>query len=160
MHSGRDYPYHPDYWATEAWFWRGFVPFKLHAELTAPAGPPFTIIPFPWSELSDPGEVSLDAKEITYEIAIFPPAAYPSLTVTLDRLDLGGEYKARWRATLRDGAGAWGTAFLLQPYPQRVVLANGFDYVVPSPPYTGAQGPPLKLRPATYEEGGSPWLYY
>ncbi len=160
MHAGRQYPYHPDYWSTEAWFWRGHVPFKLHAETTDVTVPPFSIIPFPWSALSDPGQPSDDRKSITYEIAVFPPAAYPALIVTMDLLKSEPEWQARWRATLRDGGGAWGTAFLLQPYPQRVVLAERFDYVVPSPPYTGSQGPPIKLRPATYAEGGSPWPHY
>lgn len=160
MHSGRPYPYHPSYWATEAWFYRGFVPFKLHAETTGACAPPFSIVPYPWNALSDPGTVSPDCKVITYEIAIFPPDAYPALIVSMDLLVIDGDRKARWRATLRDGGGAWGTAFALQTYPQRLVLVDGFDYVVPAPPYTGAQGPPIKLRPATYAEGGSPWLNY
>lgn len=160
MHVGRPYPYNLIYYATEAWFWPGFVPHKLWGELTASPLPPFNVMPFPWTGISDPGVVSADEKLVTYEFAVFPPAAYPALFVSLDRITLLGEYKARWRATLADGSGAWGTAFLIQDYPQRVVYANGFDYTVPAPPYTGAQGPPFRFRPALYSEGGTPYPDY
>lgn len=160
MHAGRPYPYHPEYWATEAWFYRGFVPFKLKGTLTATANPPWNIMPPGWTGVSDPGVTSMGGKEITYEFAVFPPGAFPQLLVTMDKHILGSDSKARWRCTLSGSGGPWATAVLLQPFPQRVVLANGFDYSLPAPPYTSAVGPPLRFEPADYDEGGSPWPNY
>lgn len=160
MHVGRAYPYHPSYWSGMAWFWPGWVPWKVHCELGQVAPPPFSILPFPWSGLSGPGEADDDGAAIDYTIRVYPELEEPYLVLTLDRSDVLGVAYARWRCTLRDGGGAWGTAFLLQEFPQRVVSCPGFEYVVPAPPYTGTGGPEIRIRPATYAEGGSPFPNY
>jgi len=159
MHCGRDYPYHPTYWATEAWFYRGFVPWKLYGQMYGEASPPWNIIPYGWSGISDPGYVDPDDQTINYEFAIDPPNAYPNMIVSLDLAIVGGVKKARWRASVGSGGSYWATAVLLQEFPQRVVHAHGFDYSLPAPPYTSALGPPLDLIPASYEDGGQPFEY-
>lgn len=157
MHKGNPYPYHPTYWATRAWFYRGFVPWKLKGTMTDEGCPPWNIIPEGWTGISDPGVIELNGEAVTYEFAIDPPNAYPNLYVTLDFSIVGNERKARWRCTVGSGGVGWATGFLFQEFPQRVVYANGFEYSLPAPPYTCDDGPPLRFEPATYADGGSPW---
>lgn len=160
MHVGKSYPYHPSFWGAPAWFWPGFIPWKMHGVLSEPCLPPFNIMPYPWENVSTPGEVSADGSYVDYTLRLFEGEEFPYLALTLDKVVILGEPKARWRCSLRDGQGSWGTAFLIQDYPQRQVLCPGFQYVVPAPPYTGSAGPKIVFRPATYDEGGTPFPNY
>lgn len=160
MHVGKSYPYHPNFWTAPAWFWPGWIPWKMHGTLSEPAGPPFSVMPFPWSAISTPGEASDDGTFVDYTLRLIEGEEFPYLALTLDRHEILGEPYARWRCQLRDGAGSWGTAFLLQSFPQKTIFCPGFEYVVPTPPYTGSAGPKIVFRPATFAEGGSPFPDY
>lgn len=160
MHAGRHYPYHPSYWATEAWYWPGFVPFKLRGELNCAPFGFWTQIPLNWTGVSDPGVTSADCKTITYEFAIDPPGAYPQLLVTLEKVILAGQFKARWKVDLNDALGTLDTCWAWQSYPQLAVYVNGLTDAEPPLPPSAGNTICLEFRPATYAEGGSPWLLY
>jgi hypothetical protein len=157
MHKGRPYPFHPSYWSTEAWFYHGFMPWKMFGDVTGSLMPPWNALDPSWSGISDPGIVNSDRTIIRYHFDITPPSFATDLDVNCELSIISGTKWARWRAYIGDGGPAWSEAILLQDFPQRVVLADGFDFALPAPPYTSAAGPPLRFRPATYAEGGSPW---
>jgi hypothetical protein len=157
MHRGRPYPYHPLYWSTEAWFWRGFVPWKLKV---TQLGTSF----FPWDQwyatspvISFEGEAPGDAKRMDYVADVGDGTHYRRLIISLDKVDIGPTSYARWRMTMTDGGPGWCTAYALQPFPQRVVFVDSWDYTLPTPPYTCPTVPLIQCEPATYAEGGSPY---
>jgi len=157
MHRGRPYPYHKTYWATEAWFWPGFVPHKMHLEMGVGAVEPWNVIPQGHKAVSEVGTHADPPKIMRYhyDLETEPQA---KLDVYLDKFEFGGRWYARWRAVLEVyGIVYTATATALQAYPQLVVSIDRFDesydvlhgFVVP--------GPPLILRPATYVQGGDPY---
>jgi hypothetical protein len=157
VHRGNPYPRHPTYWATEAWFWPGFMPWKMYASADGLLAPPWNIMPPDWGGLSDAGVPSIDAKEILYTWTVTDVPWPFVLKVRCDKAIVLGGSKARWEMMIGDGTVVWSTAFLLQDFPQRHVYARFWEFCVPAPPYTSAAGPPIEVRPATYAEGGSPW---
>ena len=156
-HRGRTYPYHPDLYATEAWFWPGFCPWKLYGEATAELFPPWVLIPPTWTGVSEAGVTSTDYKVISYRFSI--PLTVPPLyfKVSMQLRGLRPDRKAHWKIFLPDPGPHYAVAWLNQSYPQRVVSCGGFPFFLPAPPYTPDTGPALMFRPATYAEGGSPW---
>jgi hypothetical protein len=160
MHAGRSYPYLPDYWATEAWFWPGFVPWKLRGSI-AVAGPPlWNLLLVPWDAVSMPGMTVPDRTQVIYQ---FPLASMPGVTdlfVSMEMIATGGKDYGRWKAVLQNGSIQLAFAWLYQPKPQRTVntLPDVFNTANVVPPTV----PQLQLvcRPATYAEGGSPWPNY
>jgi hypothetical protein len=158
MHRGRPYPFHPTYWATEAWFWRGHCPWKMTVHFNGFTDEPWSFIPPGFDGLSDAGRHPLNPTEISYDFLVVDGTPPLTLTVTLDRIGSHPNYRARWRAFLRaDYAWDYSVAFGVQQYPQRIISIDQFDYSVPVLPYTSTAGPPLILRPADYATGGSPW---
>jgi hypothetical protein len=157
MHRGLAYPYHPEYFATEAWFWRGFVPWKLHGRATATLFPPWTLIPSGWTGISDAGVVSADRTVITYRFVYLSIPVDYAFSVSMQRTGAPGNYKASWGIKIPDVGPSWAVAFLDQGFPQRSVFCPGFPFFTPAPPYTPDTGPALEFRPALYAEGGSPW---
>lgn len=158
MHRGRPYPRHPTYWATEAWFWPGFVPWKLVMYAGSFVDAPWDLIPPFWTGISDPGYH--DSKPLVIAYDFFVAAGTPPVRfrVLLDRIGTPGNFQARWRGELCHIIGfPLSTAFAVQPYPQTVVELVSFDYSEPEPPYTYTDGPLISLAPANYAEGGSPY---
>lgn len=156
-HDGRHYPFCVEYWATEGWFWPGFVPYKLVGLALPPLNPPWNVLLIGWTGVSDPVQVSTDVKTVSYTFHPTGSMGGLVLVVSLDKIGVLESRQCRWRATIGDGVSWWATAYLMQDYPQYAVAANGFDYSLPSPPYTSDDGPNLQFRPATYAEGGSPY---
>lgn len=157
-HKGlQGYPYHPNYWATEGWFWRGFMPWKMTGMMLAPGNPPWDAIPHDWVGFSDAGICSTDSKVITYHWSIVGNTQTFDLHVSCDRVGSGPLMKCRWLASIGLPMHVWATAFCVQDYPQYTVQGYPFDLTTPSPPYTSAIGPPLFFQPSTWFEGGSPW---
>lgn len=66
MHKGRIYPYSPQYYTTEGWFWPGFVPWKMELELIFVSLPPSPQFSPGFMGTSDAGVVSADRQSITY----------------------------------------------------------------------------------------------
>lgn len=158
MHVGRPYPYHPNYWATEAWFWPGFVPWKMRLQVFDNSDPPWGIYPSGYGEVSVPGMCSSNNKVITYEFQKQSPAY--GLILTLQRDIFEGRYVARWQLDLVSSVVTWGRAVELQTYPQRVVFNRTWQYVYGSIPYPVPRAPRYQFDPAAYHVGGSPYPDY
>lgn len=157
MHRGRVHPYHPTYWGTEAWFWPGFVPWKLHLLMGTGAVPPWDVIPEGHMAVSLAGTHDSAPKEMRYhwDLNTDPQAR---LDVLLDKWQFGGRIYARWRAIIEAyGVVYTATATALQSYPQRIVSIDRFDDSLDVVHGIVVPGPPLILRPATYGQGGSPY---
>lgn len=158
MHRGNPYPRHPTYWATEAWFWPGFVPWKMRLDVTVNYGEPWNYIPIDFGGISFVGSHAPKPLVMAYDFLVI--AGSPSLTlrVLLDRIGTRPNYQARWRAEIAyDWTTVLSTAYLLQSYPRTVVAADTFQFCVPVTPFTYIGPVTLHLRPATYAEGGSPY---
>lgn len=157
MHRGMAYPYHPSYWSTTAWFWPGFVPWKMRMYIQGPQEAPWDAVLFNTWCVSEPGAPSADFSNIAYQFVYPPPVAPIYFALILDQVEGTGVKKARWRMSIGQQGNWWSQAFAFQTFPQREVKLEGFEYSVPVPPFTSVAGPSILLRPATYAEGGSPW---
>lgn len=157
MHKGRHYPFHPDYWSTESWFWPGFVPWKMRAA-ELPIGVTLFGCPFGTPVLiSEPGEPSSTTKSIDYAFNLVATCLIKTFVVTMERTGSFGAYRASWTVAATYWDDSIESQTMTQEYPQRVVLSPVFVLtippVVPGPPITQH----ARFFPATYAEGGSPW---
>jgi len=157
MHKGKHYCYHPEYWATVGWFWPGYCPWKLAVESNGTNPAPFDAAYLPGPVVSDVGEVDVSETEITYHFDVSSPTFHCELVVTMDTIEVAGVKKCRWRMTIGDGVNWWATAYALQEFPQYVVGIDQWDWSVPQPPYLPNPIPAIALRPATWQESGSPY---
>lgn len=158
MHRGRPYPRHPTYWGTEAWFFPGYVPWKMRLDVTVNYGEPWNQIPIDFGGVSFPGYHNPRPLVMAYDFLVKPGTPDLTLRVLLDRIGVSPNFYARWKCEIGGNyTDVYSTAFLLQPYPQKVVKADLFPYCVPLPPYTYTGPVTLHFRPATYAEGGTPY---
>jgi hypothetical protein len=158
MHAGRGYAYHPTFWATEAWFWPGFVPWKLRFNAHNNSQPPWSIYPAGYGEISQPGVVSADGHVIRYEFTAH--ILLYGLIVTLEKRTALGVDFARWRCELVSGAITWGIAVNPQPYPQRLVFNRFWPFIFGTPAYPTPAAPNYQFDCPTWPESGSPWAHY
>jgi len=158
MHKGRQYPYFPDYWATEAWFWPGFAPWKLTASNNTLASGPWNRLGLITDVVSGAGFCVPDCTQISYLFDLPPTSAADTLLVSLEMVVDNGVRYARWKAVLKTGSSIDAEAWLYQQFPQTIVFAgappgwNIYNYILPTPPFLN-----LVCEPATYTQGGSPW---
>lgn len=158
MHRGRPYPRHPTYWATEAWFWPGFVPWKMKIAVGTLTVEPWNQIPPNFAAVSFPGFCQDPPTIISYEITVVGGSPPLTLRVYLERHGTFPDYKARWRVELaQNWIFVMSTAYALQEYPQRVISVDQFDYCAPVDPYEYTGPVAMSFRPATYADGGSPY---
>lgn len=155
MHKGSAYPYHPTFYATEAFFWPGYLPWKMVLDVTATGTPPWNIYPSLYQEISIPGVVSASGHTVTYDFTAHVPGY--GLRLVIDDYVDAGWLNARWRLQLISGIAMWAFASNLQPTPLRSVFCNRWPIYAGSIPYPAVGPPPYLLRPAIYLEGGSPW---
>jgi hypothetical protein len=156
-HDGRSYPFNPEFWVAPAWFWPGFVPWKLHAKNLSPEFAPWDGIPLGWEGVSDAAVIDPAGAFIDY---FFPqPVPHDSNTfrVRLSRLgDLPGA-TARWEIFCTAEGPVFAYAVVDQAYPQRIVFCPTWIDFEGFLGYGSGLGPFLECRPATYAEGGSPY---
>jgi hypothetical protein len=157
MHRGRTYPYHPTYWATEAWFWPGYLPWKMHFKMGTGAESPWDQIDEGYEAVSGIGQHNPRPNELFYSIPL-SLSLFPNLLLVVDKWIFAGVPYARWRCGLIEyGPVEVSSALALQTFPQRIVAINKFDSCLSVQPYTSTAGPPLIFRPASYAQGNSPW---
>lgn len=160
MHVHRPYPFHPTYWATECFFWPGFVPWKMFGELQGPPPPEFPCVDFPWQGVSDPGEVVPDATQIIYRFPISGSGCADELKLSLEQISKDGKLWARWKIITNLAGILTASAWLYQPNPQRNVATgaqffNVLDQVDPTSHLV-----PMAFHPSTFADGGSPFPNY
>lgn len=157
MHIGRTYPWHPQFDATECWFWPWFVAWKMNisqATTTVPA--PWNTFPIYSAYYSAVGVVSADRKVVEY-VWTDPANTLSTLTCSTElRIDGGVNY-CHWTFILK-----LGLAVLAVGYRWIPIYASPFyfDFI-----QVGTDVPNPGIVPivewsgggATYEEVGSPW---
>jgi hypothetical protein len=158
MHKGRTYPFAPLYWATEAWFWPGYVPWKMIFTRVSDDGDPWNKIPNGTTRCSGEIFYTPDAKICAWEWDLSDIAPDLSMAVTFSKLEAFGVFYALAVLALNDPSALTpSTANSQQAYPQRRVSVGSFNQVIATPPYTYVGAINIAIRPATYAEGGSPW---
>lgn len=156
MHKGRPYPYAPTYWATECFFWPGYLPWKMVASIVSTGGP--------WAPLGNHMDVlssaqASDASDNTQVQYGWPPGVLGTgkrLIISVEQIEVSGRNYARWLATYRNPTIVVASASCWQIAPLYAVSVPLQPWVI-GLPMTGPAGVSITLRPATYAEGGSPW---
>jgi|WetSurMetagenome_2_1015567.scaffolds.fasta_scaffold166890_2 hypothetical protein len=160
MHAGRNYPFAPIFWATESWFWPGFVPWKMHLLTRATTWFPYSLVPAGSEFVSGPMHCDDPPIEAYYDFDL-NPVADVQIYIGLKKSIVLGARKAYWELAFCVSGIQLTFGELYQRYPQRVVYADDILQTDPAGPSGGPAGIiPVTFRPATYAEGGSPWPNY
>jgi hypothetical protein len=156
-HVGRPYPFHPIYWATEAWFYPGFVPWKLGGDMGFTLIPPWNLVPDGWIGVSKAGEPSADRKTMTYLFDVVPDDDSLQIKVAMQWQDHPMKFYARWDVWLLL-RGAWLIhQWENQQFPQRQVEVSEWVAAEKHPPLGPGFPGPLAFWAADYAEGGTPF---
>lgn len=157
MHKGRIYPYTPKYWATEGWFWPGFVPWKMDGEILVPG---IVWNPYVSAQIlgpSNPSTVALNGKSVRYSWNLSPPDIATSIAVSLSKQHYTqGDY-CRWQIVLTQGAVVLDRVYQFQPFPQYSVFTTSDLWTNVDNPDGVTGGPQVLFGPSNYADGGSPW---
>lgn len=157
MHRGKTYPYLPEYWSTEAWFFPGFVPWKMWVESGGNLEGAWMNLPQDFVCVTDPG-----IPGPTYFNPLWEHLFYVSEDEVLLQIFLSKGYHAevpiaQWDLRLWVNGLQVAGGRAAQSYPQFQVYVT--DPELRRIDDEGNDLGPLDLliRPATYAEGGSPW---
>jgi hypothetical protein len=160
MHLGRDFPYHPTYWATECCFWPAFVPWKIVGLIEFRLAGAWSILQTPFGEVSDAGTLNDDGTVITYHWSLDDSAPATDLTLSIAKAYFSSVPYARFQWTLLDGTDVITSAYDWEPFPlvewsPGSYEASDFDtpFPPPPPPYPLA----MSFKPARYALGGTPY---
>lgn len=157
MHKGKTYCYNPEYWATVGWFWPGYVPWKMAADSLGNSPVPWALADASMTAISSPCINLVDETEAVYWFTLATFAGILDMKARLDTMIVDGVQVCRWRLSLGVGSVVWSTALAIQAFPQKVVLCDTWDSVLPQPRTPPHAVPLIRLRPATWEESGSPY---
>lgn len=156
-HIGRRYPFHPTYWATEAWFWPGRLPWKYHGEKNLDDEPPWDAIPAGWTGISDVGVPSTDAKIIVYTFNFVVPDGDCTVKLTLKKLVDPPDTFAYCLLQCFLGGSEFIFSESKDSYEQRTANLGTFGDGTTVPGGLPVDPPSFFFRPATYDEGGTPF---
>lgn len=160
MHVHKPYPFHPTYWATECWFWPGFLPWKIIGHMDGAPPDDWSGMQFPWSGVSDAGVTVSDATQMIYRFPLPTAPGADELLVSLEQIHKDDADRCRWKAVLRFFGTEVAHAWLYQDKPQRVV-STGFqnwnlaDQITPT-----AEVLRLRIEVANFAAGGTPYPNY
>lgn len=157
MHKGKLYPYLPKYWATECWFWPGFLPWKMHVIVPVTNFGPWSFLPVGTDLISEAATTVPDVTQASYHFSIVGNANATDLFVGLEQIEFMGTHYARWMAVLRLLTVVVAQAWLYQTKPQYTVGTLSAEWNLVDNPVPVDPGIFLNFGPATYAEGGSPW---
>jgi len=156
VHKGRSYPFLWWYWATEAWFWPGFVPWKFRAAWSSFLLPPFDALGNSFVGTSGGGTVVSDRTQAAWAWTVSVSPNVYTLRLSMEQIEVSGVKYARSKLdfALASGGPLLGEAWLYQDFPQYAIDLNNkrwglVNLVVPPAPYLS-----LDLRPANYSEAG------
>jgi hypothetical protein len=157
MHKGKFYPYNPIFWATESWFYPGWLPWKCSAVNLGLWAPPWDQIGLGVLGISDPAVTVPDASQISYHWTLTGSSSATDLEVSMEQIRVSGVDYARYKAVATGGPGGTASAWLYTAKPRRIVTTLGepWNIVNAVDPQPGQIQ--LWIQPATYAEGGSPW---
>lgn len=158
MHKGHRYPFHPFFFSTEAWFWPGYVPWKMRLNVIGSPGPPWDALVDAQVVFSEAGIPSTGFQVIEYHFWLpQPPDLVSEAYLRMFKDEIDGVKYAVWEFSLFDGTSRYPTAWYFDSFPQRVVQRSGNPWWMTYDPLSIPTGPNFQFRPANYAEGGSPW---
>jgi len=156
-HLGRQYPFLPEYWAGNTWFWPHFLPWKYYCDFHPALSGPWSDLPDKIAMISAPGILLPDGKTARWTWDFDDSGFHYHLQTDALGDMAETDHELRWLTSLFiDGIGwAESTAtvkFSVQS-PSPGGYTEGFD------PGTGLPCDPAVIytREATYAEGGSPF---
>lgn len=160
MHVHKPYPFHPTYWATECWFWPGFLPWKIKAQLAAGQPDDWSGMNTPYSGISEPGTHVSDATQMIYRFG--PPIGIGAdeMLISLEQIFKDGIDRCRWKAVLRFTGVIVASAWLYQDKPQRVVSTGVQNFNLADQVSPTFETLALRVQVATFADGGSPYPDY
>jgi hypothetical protein len=157
MHIGRAYPWIPAYYATECQFWPGYVPWKFWGTAPVLNPHPWDGIPTNWAQLSGQGDTVVDCTQAFWDLPIPTPSPLSNLALSIEMEVIGGKRYAVWKAIVYTFITPIASAWYFLSYPQYSCAVPVAQWWSVHDPLVSPTGPWLGFRPATYEEGGSPW---
>jgi len=160
MHVGKNYPFHPVYWATECIFWPGFVPWKTRCFNLLPNVAPWDALDTHFDAISEAGIAVPDATQMSWHWSLDPPSTATDLSISVEMIEFSGVNYCRFNAVLRTSGVLTAEAWCYQSFPQRsCTFLTGDLWDVNHPVHSG-NIVNLNLVPATFAEGGSPFPLY
>lgn len=157
MHKGLDYPFHPKYWATEAWFWPGFVPWKMTFNGSVGNTYPWSAVWTSYNMVSDAGVVTPDSLKVRYSWEINVIGVADVMKLQLELAEISGVQYAHRHVWLELADVDIAHLYHFQTFPQRRCVVSGPGWMESDDPSDTAADQWLEFRPTTYAEGGSPW---
>jgi len=158
MHKGRLYPYHTFQYATEGWFWPGLCPWKVKVTRVGSMAPPWDVVDPGYNQISQAG-VEVGAKTLSWFVPGVPSSGGYDFLIRAYRSIDGPDYEPTISIEMQASGTPVAMARARRPYPQRSFGVSGMDEWAYLPfPIWFTPGPPIMVQPATYAEGGSPWV--
>lgn len=146
--SSYDYPWLPNYWATECQFFPGYLPWKLRV---------YTGV---WYGVSEAGTWSDDSKIVTYLFTGVGPTSDTFIRVTIQmeiHYDLAW---SSWHFEFGYMSPTPSEFWWLCQVPNRLTKSQQDQYFSTDDPHGTPFPVSIIFEPATYEEGGAPYSRY
>lgn len=152
MHKGKLYPYAWEYWAGEAWFWPGWLPYQMRLDTPSVIDDAWASIPTNATIISQPMEPLDDTyQQVSYIFALSGPPTFASLTAFLQRVKLSNTLYALWYVHLKRAGTLLKTAVAMQDYPQSRVLCDWNELRWSFPGSCNPIPLNIRLQPAAWE---------
>ena len=152
MHKGRLFPYHPTYWATNAWFWPGYVPWKIAIVISSGQPSPWDIVPAA-TYITEPGITSSPIPNgIIYRTS--SGGASWQLELGLDSVGEWPGWQGRWSLSLSRPVGSPALVRKISPAPLYSVTNSDWPIRYLVDPYSTPSAPNARVRAATWAETG------
>jgi hypothetical protein len=158
MHKGRIYPFAPEYWVVESYFWPAYPSWRLNLSVVLIIDPNFfPIRSAPSPCFSDPS-ISLDGRSITYHWLTTWTADSSDLLLTVKRIEVGGILYTHWHLQILLDDVVIGHTYFYGGYNNPEFNASpGNFFSVDNPSETGLQTI-ITFGPVSYRDGGSPYV--
>jgi len=158
MHKGKYYPYHPIYYATEGWFWPGYVPWKMFFfSIQSPAPPRWDVIPVGYQSVSAPGVTSSNDRIITYEFPGVIGTQFGAIVLEMFMKSYSGVKYCVWHALCYQLAYPPSEAWNFQLFPSTQPNTGNTLWWVTEDPMIPPDGFLMSIELANYAQGGSPY---
>lgn len=156
MHKGQVYAFAPAYWATECFFWPGFVPWKAYVDLPADQGGGWDNLFLPINAVSGPIRGVPDWTQVYWDWNVDAPSSATRFTLSVERLKIAGKYYAAWKANLYNHLLLVAEAWFYQESPLYTFLIGQDQWWSVPNPSAPQDGIFISVRPSTWQESGQP----
>jgi len=156
-HLGRQYPFLPEYWAGNTWFWPNFLPWKYYCDFHPAVSGAWTQLPDQIGLISEPGTLLGDGRTAEWRWSFYSSGKHYVLTLNALGDMSATDHELHWHIMMNiDGsdiaeADAFVRFSVQSPSPGGYTEAQDIVLLEPCDP------PAIYTREATYAEGGSPF---